>query len=134
MSIAVSVPESFQPAGPIAMSKADTKTNKDQFGMTPADWAALDAMSDDEITAAAMSDPDSPPSTPKQLARMRRVSPARLISHKLALTLEAFSAAYDIPVATLRAWERHELEPSAVELAYLNAISRAPDVVRKPAA
>jgi hypothetical protein len=37
------------------------------------DWAKLDAMTDEEIEAAARSDPDSPPLTEEQLARMRVV-------------------------------------------------------------
>jgi putative transcriptional regulator len=38
------------------------------------DWARLGAMTDDEIMAAALSDPDAQPLTPEQLAKMRRVS------------------------------------------------------------
>jgi hypothetical protein len=40
------------------------------------DWRAFDAMSDDERHQAALSDPDSPPATEKQLVRARRVSTA----------------------------------------------------------
>jgi putative transcriptional regulator len=32
------------------------------------DWARLDGMSDEEIRAAALSDPDAQPLTPEQLA------------------------------------------------------------------
>ena len=49
------------------------------------------------------------------------------------MTLEGFAAAYGIPTDTLRAWERHEAEPSPAELSYLHAIQRAPDAVRVPA-
>ena len=38
------------------------------------DWAKLEAMTDREIEAAALSDPDSPPLTDEQLARMRIVT------------------------------------------------------------
>jgi putative transcriptional regulator len=37
------------------------------------DWARLDAMTDEEIMAAALSDPDAQPLSPEQLAKMRRV-------------------------------------------------------------
>ena len=87
-------------------------------------------MTDEEVEVAALSDPDCPPSTPEQLARMRRVSPARFIRQKLRMTPEGFADAFDIPVTTLRAWERHEVQPSAVELAYLRAIAAAPEAVR----
>lgn len=39
------------------------------------DWAKLDAMTDEEIEAAARSDPDNPPLTDEELAQMRRVTP-----------------------------------------------------------
>ena len=94
----------------------------------PLDWEP--PMTDDEITAAALSDPDCLPSTPEQLARMRRIAPARFIRQKLRLTPADFAAAYDIPLATLKAWERHEVQPTDVELAYLRAIASAPEAVR----
>ncbi len=37
----------------------------------------LDAMTDDEITAAAESDPDNPPLTDEELERVRRVQAVR---------------------------------------------------------
>ena len=41
------------------------------------DWAKLDAMTDEEIEAAARSDPDNPPLTDEQLAKMRLVRKRR---------------------------------------------------------
>ena len=38
------------------------------------DWAAVDAMTDEEITAAALSDPDAQPLTEFQLREFRRVA------------------------------------------------------------
>jgi DNA-binding transcriptional regulator YiaG len=95
------------------------------------DWEP--PMTDEEVLTAAMSDPDCPPTSPERLAKMRRISPARFIRQRLGMTVEAFADAYDIPAATLRAWERHLTEPTPVELAYLRAIQRAPEAVRKPA-
>ena len=99
---------------------------RDRFGMTPADWARQDAMTDEEITAAAMQDPDNPPLTPEQLAQMRPPSLAKRVRHKLHLGRESFAAAYGIPLDTLIAWERHQTEPTRVELAYLRLIEREP--------
>jgi hypothetical protein len=39
------------------------------------DWAKIDAMTDEEIEAAARSDPDNPPLTDEELAQMRPVHP-----------------------------------------------------------
>lgn len=41
------------------------------------DWAKLDALTDEEIEAAALSDPDNPPLTDEQLAQMVVVRPKR---------------------------------------------------------
>jgi DNA-binding transcriptional regulator YiaG len=104
----------------------------DDNGLIPdGDWEP--PMTDEEIVTAALSDPDCPPTPPERLAKMRRVSPARFIRQRLGMTVEAFADAYDIPADTLRAWERHLAEPTLVELAYLRAIQRTPEAVRKPA-
>jgi putative transcriptional regulator len=42
------------------------------------DWARLDAMTDEEVMAAALSDPDAQPLSLEQLAKMKRVSRTKL--------------------------------------------------------
>jgi hypothetical protein len=39
------------------------------------DWAKIDGMTDEEIEAAARSDPDNPPLSDEELAQLRRVRP-----------------------------------------------------------
>ena len=95
------------------------------------DWAVFDALTPEEVAAAVASDPDAVETTAQDAARMRRVSPARFIRQRLRMTPKTFAEAFDIPLATLMAWERHESEPDAVALAYLKAIERNPDGVRK---
>jgi putative transcriptional regulator len=46
---------------------------RDQLPADETDWERLAAMTDEEVDAAARSDPDAQPLTPEQLARMRRV-------------------------------------------------------------
>jgi putative transcriptional regulator len=116
------------------MSNENTKPSSHNLGMSPEDWAALRERSDADIVAAAESDPDNPPLTEAQLTRMRPISRARYVRRKLGLDASQFAVAYGIPLDTLRAWERHEVEPTAAELSYLDAILRAPDAVRRPAA
>jgi Ca2+-binding EF-hand superfamily protein len=41
------------------------------------DWAKLDAMTDEEIEAAARSDPDNPPLTDEELKNLRPVRKTR---------------------------------------------------------
>jgi putative transcriptional regulator len=60
------------------MSRKNTskvvRYSRDALPPDKTDWARIDAMTDAEVTAAALSDPDAQPLTPERLARMRRVS------------------------------------------------------------
>ena len=89
------------------------------------------AMSDAQIIAAAAADPDAQPSTPEQLARMRRVPPTRRLRRELGLSQEAFALRYHIPLGTLRDWEQGRFEPDAAARAYLAVIAREPETVRR---
>ena len=91
-------------------------------------------MTDDEINAAAVTDPDNPPLTPEQLAKFRRPHSAKLVRRKLRVDRETFAKTYGIPFETLKSWERYEAEPSPTEIAYLKLIERAPDVAKLQAA
>ena len=114
-----------------SMSNASTSSNeRDKYGMTAADRRRLETMTDEEITAAALTDPDNPPLSDERLARFCRPALAKRIRHKLRMGRETFSAAYGIPMETLRAWERHEVEPTAVEIAYLRLIEREPELAK----
>jgi putative transcriptional regulator len=115
-------------------NKPTSDKKRDKYGVTAENWHRLDAMTDEEITAAALADPDNPPLTDEQLAQFRRPAPARQIRHKLGMRRETFAAAYGIPLLTLRAWERHEAEPTEVEIAYLRLIEREPEIAKARAA
>lgn len=69
------------------------------------DWARLAAMTEEEIEANARSDPDNPPLTEAELARMRRVPDAKAIRQRLEMTQEQFAARFHIPLETVRDWE-----------------------------
>jgi len=110
----------------------DTTTKK--TAMTekrPHDWGALDAMTEEEKHAAALSDPDAQPLTEEDFKRMKRVPRARTLRRALGLSQEEFAARYHIPLGTLRDWEQGRAEPDQAARAYLKVIAAAPDVVRK---
>jgi putative transcriptional regulator len=99
------------------------------------DWAAFDAMTEEEVHAAALSDPDAQPLTPEQLARMRPgYLNTRLLRHRLKLTQEQFADQFRIPLATIRDWEERRSEPDAVASAYLRAINFETEAVRRACA
>lgn len=93
------------------------------------DWARLEAMTEDEIEAAALSDPDNPPLAGEELARMRRVPDPRAIRQQLGMTQEQFAVSFQIPVGTLRDWEQRTRRLDGTAKAYLRVIEKAPQAV-----
>ena len=98
-------------------------------GRTDEALEPLRAMTDDEVMAAALSDPDAQPLTPDDFKRMKRVARAKIIRQALGLTQEEFAARFRIPLGTLRDWEQGAAEPDAAAKAYLHVITRNPKAV-----
>jgi putative transcriptional regulator len=86
-------------------------------------------MTDEEITVAALSDPDAQPLTEEQLKRMRRVPFVKHVRWKLGLSQMEFATRFDIPVGTLRDWEQGRSEPDTTVTAYLRVIAADPNAV-----
>jgi len=109
---------------------------------TDTDWDAVNALTNHEIHAAALADPDAQPiplGTDEELAKigLHRQVNVKKLRERLGLTQEAFAATYRIPVGTLRDWEQRRKNPDAPARAYLIVIARNPDAVAewlKPAA
>jgi putative transcriptional regulator len=95
------------------------------------DWSRFDALTDAEVHAAALADPDAQPLTEERLARMKRVPRARTLRRALGLTQEEFATRYHIPIGTLRDWEQGRSEPDQPARAYLKVIARDPEGVRR---
>jgi putative transcriptional regulator len=88
-------------------------------------------MTDEEVEAAALADPDCPPMTEADLARMKPVPRAKTLRRALSLTQEEFAARYHIPVGTLRDWEQGRTEPDQPARAYLRVIAVDPEGIRR---
>jgi putative transcriptional regulator len=95
------------------------------------DWRRLRAMTDDEVTAAALADPDAHPATAEQLRQARRVPRTKTLRRALHLTQEEFAARYRIPIGTLRDWEQGRCEPDQPARAYLTVIAHDPEGVQR---
>jgi len=95
------------------------------------DWDRLRAMTDEEVTAAAMADPDAHPLAPEQLRTAHRVPRAKTLRRALALTQEEFAARYHIPIGTLRDWEHGRCTPDQPARAYLAVIAHDPEGVKR---
>ena len=117
------------------MSKKNTskvvRYSRDALPADKTDWVRIDAMTDAEVTAAALSDPDAQPLPPAQLARMRRVSRVKVLRQRLDMTQAEFAEAFHLPITTLRDWEQHRSTPDAPARALLLAIERDPEAMRR---
>jgi len=86
---------------------------------------------DEEVAAAALSDPDAQPLTPEQLGSMRRVSRVKVLRRRLGMTQAEFAEAFHLPITTLRDWKQRRSTPDAPARALLLAIERDPKVMRR---
>ena len=95
--------------------------------------ARLDAMTDDQITAAAVSDPDAQPWTDDDLARAKQAFGARIkiTRLKLGMSQPDFAEAFGFSLRALQDWERGRAEPPAAIRSYLRVIEREPEAVMR---
>ena len=101
---------------------------------TATDWDAVVALTEEEIHAAALSDPDAQPlplGTDEEIAKLGliHVPNVKKLRERLGLTQEVFAAVYRIPIGTLRDWEQRRKLPDAPARAYLTVIARNPKAV-----
>jgi putative transcriptional regulator len=101
---------------------------------TDTDWDSVNSLSEEQIRAAALSDPDAQPiprGSDEELAKLglTKVVNVKKLRTRLNLTQEAFAIRYHIPVGTLRDWEQGRKFPDAPARAYLTIIARDPHAV-----
>ena len=85
---------------------------------------AMRPMTEEQIHAAALADPDAQPLTEADFARMKRIPRVKTLRRALRMTQEEFAARYHIPLGTLRDWEQGRSEPDQPARAYLKEFSR----------
>jgi len=93
--------------------------------------APLRPMTEEQVHAAALADPDAQPMTESDFSRMKRVPRTKTLRRALGLTQEEFAVRYQIPLGTLRDWEQERCEPDQPARAYLKVIARDPDGVSR---
>ncbi|MGO4124497.1 XRE family transcriptional regulator [Inquilinus sp. YAF38] len=98
--------------------------------LTPEEQARLEAMTDEEITAAALSDPDNPPMTEEEIDRIAAARAAKIARQRTGLTQREFARRYRINFGRLRDIEqaRNARADSAL-VAYLTVIAHDPEAV-----
>lgn len=93
------------------------------------DYARLDAMTEEEIEANALSDPDNRPLSDEELAKFHLAYDPQRVREKLQMTQKQFAAEFRIPLSTLRDWEQGVSAPDIAALTYLRDIARNPQAV-----
>jgi putative transcriptional regulator len=91
----------------------------------------LDRLTDDELMAAARSDPDNPPLTERELDRIRSARAVKRARSATGLSQSAFARRFRINSARLRDWEQGRSKPDSAALAYLKVIEREQKVVER---
>jgi putative transcriptional regulator len=108
------------------MNDASTTTKTEKH-----DWSRFDAMTDAEVHAAAIGDPDAQPLTDEDFARMTPVPRVKTLRRALGLTQEEFATRFHIPLGTLRDWEQGRTEPDQPARAYLKIIAYDPHAAQR---
>ncbi len=111
-----------------------TRYRPDQSKPYKTDWTEADKLTEEQIHAAALTDPDAQPWTPEQLARARRVCDVRLIRERLDLSQEEFARRFGLKLDMVRGWEDRTLVPDAAAVTLLRVIWAEPEAVRRAVA
>jgi putative transcriptional regulator len=99
--------------------------------LSPQERARLDAMTDAEMTAAALADPDNPPLTDEQLAQFERVPNVKTIRERLRLTQKQFAEMFGLSLSVVRDWEQGRFIPDQAARTLLKVIDRDPEAVKQ---
>jgi putative transcriptional regulator len=98
---------------------------------TDTDWAAVAALTDEQIEAAVRDDPDAAPIGFFEQPGFIRIPNVKKLREGLSMTQEEFASAYRVPLGTLRDWEQGRERPDAPARAYLAVIARDPEAVKR---
>lgn len=94
------------------------------------DWERAIGFSQDDANYNALLDPDNEPFlTEADRAQIEALPEAKRVRHRLGLTQREFSDRFQIPLGTLRDWERGARSPDAAARHLLRLIDVAPDFV-----
>lgn len=99
--------------------------------MSAAELARLEAMTDEEIEAAARSDPDAQPLTEDELQQFERVPNLKATRAKLGLTQREFAETFHLSLSAVRDWEQGRFAPDRAARTLLKVIAHNPDAVKE---
>ncbi len=108
--------------------RGNTESAKDRT-----DLAVLRAMTDEDVEAAARTDPDARPLSARQLARLNPLSDVdvRALRERLGLSQAQFAARFGFELKTVQDWEQRRRKPLGPARVLLNMIARDPRAVER---
>ncbi len=100
------------------------------------DWAALDALTDEEIDEQIGADPDVAPdvsdwSPDDPKVRLMEPVDVKAIRDKLGMSQEEFARRFSLNISALRDWEQQRRMPRGPARALLRIIDREPAAARR---
>ncbi len=104
------------------------------------DWAAQDALTDEDIARQIAENPDAAPdlTLPRIKLLLRVGSPKvktrvklRLVRRALGMSQAEFAKAYGLPLRSLQNWEQGTREPDEATAALIKIIAHEPERVRR---
>ncbi|MCZ6874984.1 MAG: helix-turn-helix domain-containing protein [bacterium] len=93
--------------------------------------ARLEAMTDEEIEAAARSDPDAQPLTAAELNQFERTPNLKDIRAKFGLTQKEFAETFHLSLSAVRDWEQGRFIPDRAARTLLKVIAHNPEAVKE---
>lgn len=99
--------------------------------MSQEDRARLESMTEEEIHAAALSDPDAQPLTEEQLARMHGSIDPRAVRERLNLTRQEFAETFHLSLRAIENWEQGRSLPDRAARILLKVIGHNPQAVKE---
>jgi putative transcriptional regulator len=100
------------------------------------DWAALDALTDEEIDEQIAADPNVAPdvsdwSLDDPKVRLMEPVDVKAIRDKLGMSQEEFARTFSLNISALRDWEQERRMPRGPARALLRIIDREPVAARR---
>lgn len=97
----------------------------------PSGCSVFDKLTEEEVHAAALSDPDAQPWTEEQFTRAKRRVDVRLIRERFGLSQAEFVRPFCLKLEMVRGWEDRTLVPDTAAVTLLHVIWAEPETVRR---
>ncbi len=94
-------------------------------------WKIVEALKEEEIELAALSDPNNPILSEKELQSFSPIPDVQQIRTRLQLSQRQFAQKFQLSLKTLQDWEQRRSQPDQAARILLRVISVNPEAVTK---